>query len=142
MQKQLPTIHHHLPSIALWALILERLCCVSRLVLPLPDLFHLLFAGWSTFHINTNSSQVQPNSLQIVSSLCLLARCDWVTVFTGVKWKHVYVNKHWHPEKLYSVLAWVQFFEEFILGWYLVNFHEIWRLCQKYSEPHAISVIP
>ena len=48
-----------------------------------------------------------------MSTLCLLARCDWVTVFTGVKWKHLYVNKHWHPEKFQVFFSYKVFWLKF-----------------------------
>ena len=106
-----PTIHHHSCSTSLWALIVEKLCCVSSVVLPLPDLSPPLLDGWRIFYTNTNSyvftcvtSPSCPNSIQIVSALCLLARCDWVTAFTGMKWKCTYLNKQWCPEIFKSLI--------------------------------------
>lgn len=51
LRKISQTVHHHLQSVALRVLILEKLCCVLSVVLPLPDLFPPLFAGWGSFYI-------------------------------------------------------------------------------------------
>ena len=91
LRKISQTVYHHLQSVALWVLILEKLCCVLSVVLPLPDLFPPLFAGWGSFQ------QASVPTGKTVSYRLL--QCDWVTAFTGVRWKHIYVNKHRYHQK-------------------------------------------
>ena len=87
-------VHNHLGSIALWASIIEKLCCVSCIALLLhPDLFPPLFCWFKhlpywhkLLHIHVCYTQPSwPNSLQVVFALCLLA-CICTNKQNSVKW--------------------------------------------------------